>query len=344
MFRITKRLSDKENGVPSINVLKHLGEKHVDVNLSESCISFLQNMAGCFRRIVMYQNAVVIEGSELHVVQEISEKVFCNILKHAQWIDKVKIDVGFKIIGRQEIAYKNNQLTSLEVKSTVGWGSCMDTLLRANRHSIKIFKYRELMDAMYNLRVFEYNGDSIPRFSKYPVCPRLRKLVVPPNTPFRLWQINTVDKTILSQKNSAIYVLARSNTLKDEAIVYTLWGLKRNGFPKDVIRLIMPLVVAFNRECWKEPAYNELLAPIEGWVISRTQPEMWSRKIQEAKRVKRELEDNDTLLQETQAKITTLQNTSVSLKEKLEKLKTESKALLDEEITRLTRKKQKTDN
>jgi hypothetical protein len=341
MLKITKRISDGDNGVPSLNVLKHLGEKHSDVNLSETCLHFLQNMAGCFGRIFMYQNSVVIAGSELHVLQEISEKVFCNILNHAQWIDKVKIDVGFKLGRRSDTGYKKNQLTSLEVKSTVVWGPCMGDLLSANRHSIKIFKYKELKDPMYNLRVFEYNGDDIPKFSHYPVCPRLRKLVVPPNTPFRLWQINTVEKTILPQKNSAIYALTRSNTLRDEAIVYTLWGLKKNGFPKDVIRLIMPLVVAFVRECWRETAYKELSTPIEGWVISRHQPEMWGRKMEEAKRVKRELEETDVILQETQTKITTLQNTVGSLKEKLAQLKTQSEALLDEEITRLT-KKQKT--
>lgn len=341
MLKITKR-----NGGPSIShaYWKHLGQKHQNANLSDTCLSFLENMGGCFERIVIFKGSVTIEGSELHVQQEISERDFCDILKHAQWIDKVKIDAGFKKPKRHTFdgTYRKKQLTSLDVKSTVEWGDVLIHLLDANRESIKVFKYKELK-SLYNLRVFEYNGDKIPRFSDYVDCPRLRKLVVPPTTPFRLWQINIAEKTILAQKNSRVYVLARSNTLRDEAILYTLWGLKKNGFPKDVIRLIMPLVVVFGRECWREAAYKELLAPIEGWVISRHQPEMWARKTVEVKRVKRELEEKDAILQAEQAKVTALQNTVGSLKENLEKLKEEQAAELDKEILRLI-KRQKMDN
>lgn len=341
MLKITKR-----NGGPSIShaYWKHLGEKHPIANLSDTCLSYLEYMAGCFKQIVILQGSVTIEGSELHVQQEISQKDFCDILKHAQWIDKVKIDASFKKPKRNTFdgTYKKKQLISLDVKSTVEWGDVLIHLLDANRESLKVFKYKEIK-SLYNLRVFEYNGDKIPRFSDYIDCPRLRKLVVPPTTPFRLWQINIAEKKILPQKNSRIYALARSNTLRDEAIIYTLWGLKKNGFPKDVIRLIMPLVVAFGCHHWRETAYNELLAPIEGWVISRHQPEMWARKTVEVKRVKRELEEKDTILQAEQAKVTALQNTVGSLKENLEKLKEERAAELDKEILRLI-KRQKMDN
>lgn len=345
MLKITKRLSE-DGKVPSPNVWKHLGEKHEDASLSDTCISFLANMAGCFKRIVMYQNVVEIRESELHVVEEIGEKVFCNILKNAPWIDKVKIDADLIApmrtgIGFTEENYNRDQLKSLDVKSTVNWTQSLNNLVNANRATIRIFKYKELKCVMYNLRVFEYNGNKVPHFDKWVDCPQLRKLVVPPNTPFRLWQINTVEKTILPQKNSAVYVLARSNTLRDEAILYTLWGLKKNGFPKDVIRLIMPLVVAFGRHCWRDTAYNELLAPIEGCLISRHPPEMWSRKTDEVKRTKRAFEEKDADFQKEQARLAILQNTVGSLKEKLEQLKKEQATLLDEEIVRLT-KKQKT--
>ena len=324
---------------------KRLGEQHQNANLSDTCFSSLANMGGCFKQIVILQGRVTIEGNELQVRQEITERDFCDILNHAPWIDKVKIDVGFKKQKRNTFDgnYKKDQLTSLDVKSTVEWGNALRNLSDANRKSLKVLKYRELKGSLSNLRVFEYNGDKIPRFEGYVDCPRLRKLVVPPNTPFRLWQINIAGKQILPQKNSQVYALFRSNTLRDEAIMYTLWGFKKNGFPKDVIRLIMPLVVAFGRECWREAAYNELLAPIEGWVISRHQPEMWARKTVEVKRVKRELEEKDAILQAEQAKVTALQNTVGSLKENLEKLKEEQAAELDKEILRLI-KRQKMDN